>query len=144
MGQIACPNCGHLCEFSRKNCEICSAILYWVKFYPNTVETLSISEGADFREFMKDVFGEIDSYLPSIEAVRWALNKLTRQPRRIDQVYIRYYDLDGKGRRTKTQIAREFGKSLTAISQALEGGKRRLRHPAVSRVLFGKIAVPTE
>ncbi len=102
-------------------------------------QKIKVVDDADFHPLMEAVFGEKPKKVPSVEAVRWALTRLSDKE---VQVLIRLYSLDGRGVRKVQAICEEAHRSDTTIYNYRNRGLRQLLHPSVAQVLLGLRAVP--
>jgi hypothetical protein len=107
---------------------------------PWPCEQLELAPNADITPLIDDLFPgeEVES---TFEAVRWFLSAIIRTPK-TRQVAIRFWGLDGKGRRNTQQIMKEVGVEIPhLITVKVNRVKRRARLLHATRVLKGLVPV---
>jgi hypothetical protein len=88
-------------------------------------EILAVNPEADFSDYFLEVLGYTNGSRPDkTQVIRWLSNLIPTQ----QQVHIRMYGLDNKGRRDANQIAQEVGVGPSIIKDMFLNGRVKMRH----------------
>lgn len=139
MEMGVCHRCSKKTPVDGSFCMHCGKSLRPPRYMLWSGKNLKVADGADVGPLIEAIFQEDVDSSPTVEAVRWALSKLSERRR---QIVIRLYNLDKGGKRSLNQVATEGSITNTAVGYNRNKALQVLLHPTLSRVLLGYKPVP--